>query len=316
MKLYELIRKHSFDAIAPELIAQDPKAESQLVWYKQAYDTLLETTPSDEGSREIEVVWNFGPNDDGKCHEHVHARYCEGQPWDSCLASEVVIKEDISEVSALARILWGMTFYGYTEEEQNRSFNDTPRNIYEQKAERLRDRQFQNYAYGLAGPFELEHRALTMEGWQVYHRREAHRNRSKRMRDARQKRSIARLERAGKVQNAIDLFPASSSDDLEYLFETHQILELNFASHVNTTKERAAYIYNLLANYYRGDLSKFTRCEILFTTSSANPPSEDEILILNEALSSLIPHNFAIRHWMQFKEDLRENLCVFIILSR
>ena len=43
-------------------------------------------------------------------------------------------------------------------------------------------------------------------------------------------------------------------ESLEYLFETHQILELNFASHVQTVGERAGYIAELLTKYYRGDL--------------------------------------------------------------
>ncbi len=60
-----------------------------------------------------------------------------------------------------------MTFYGYTEEERKGRFDDASRNIYEQKAERLRDRQFWNYAYGLAGPFEMEHRFLTMKDCEI-----------------------------------------------------------------------------------------------------------------------------------------------------
>lgn len=315
MKLSELIRKHPFDTIIPELIAQDPKAESQLAWYKQAYDTLMETTPS-EDSWEIEVVRDYDEHNDGTRHEYVHARNCEGQPWDGCLASEVVIKDGLSEISALARILWGMTFYGYTEEERNGRFDDAPRNIYEQKAERLRDRQFRNYAYGLAGPFELEHRSLTIEDWDVYNRREAHRNRSKRMRDARQKRSIARLERAGKVQAAIDRFQPKDRESLEYLFETHQIIELNFASHVQTAGARATYIQELLTNYYRGDLSNYTHCEVLLTTSSENLVTDEELRILSDAFLFIMPHTPSIRHWLQIDDALNYNIKLFLILSR
>jgi len=38
MKLKELIRHFSFDAIIPELVIQDPKAVTQLAWYKEAED--------------------------------------------------------------------------------------------------------------------------------------------------------------------------------------------------------------------------------------------------------------------------------------
>lgn len=68
----------------------------------------------------------------------------------------MIIKDGISELAALARILWGMTFYGYTEEDRDVVFGTSPRNIYEKKAEELRNRRFRNYAYGLANKFEMQ----------------------------------------------------------------------------------------------------------------------------------------------------------------
>lgn len=314
MKLSELIRKYPFDTVVPELIAQDPKAESQLPWYKQAYDTLLETSPA-EDSWEIEVTREYDELDGGDCHYYFHAQDCEGMPWGGCVASEVNIKDDISELSAVARILWGMTFYGYTEEEQRLRFDDTPRNIYVQKAERLRNRKFRNYAYGLGGKFEMENRALTWEDWRVYHRREAHRNRAKRMRDARQNYSIERLDRAGKVQSAIDRFHPRDRELLEYLFETHQILELDFASHIQTAGERAAYIAELLTKYYRGDLSCFSHCEVLFATSGQHPVTEIELHTLYDAFSFVLPHSPIIRHHRLTDDDVGLNLKLFMVLS-
>lgn len=72
------------------------------------------------------------------------------------------------------------------------------------KAKELERSQFLNYAKGIANSFEIDRLCLTDEGWAKYHRREARRNRAKRMRDARQERSIARLERMGKIQRLID----------------------------------------------------------------------------------------------------------------
>lgn len=306
MKLSELIRHFSFNAIIPELVAQDPKSTTQLAWYKEAYDTLLETKPADEGW-DIEVI---------RDEDYVHARHCEGQPWDGCLASEVVIKDNISEISAVARILWGMTFYGYTEEERKTAFDDEPRNIYERKAEALRNRQFRNYAYGLAGPFELKHRSLTMEDWEIFHRRKAKRNRAKRMRDARQERSIAGLERSGKVQVAINRFPISAPEDLEYLFNTHQILELNFASHVPQVGERAAYLAELLTRYYTGDLTPYSRCEVLMTTSPEHPVSADELSTIKAALSTKLSSVIDIHYHTAVNIANSPNIILFIVFSR
>ncbi|MBQ3872633.1 MAG: hypothetical protein II791_02350 [Bacteroidales bacterium] len=315
MKLSELIRHFSFDAIIPELVAQDPKSATQLAWYKEAYDTLRETKPADEGW-EIEVIRCRDEYDDGSSQEYVHARHCEGQPWEGCLASEVIIKDHIPEISAVARILWGMTFYGYTKEERENVFNDEPQNVYERKAEALRNRQFRNYAYGLAGSFELKHRSLTMEDWEIFHRRKAKRNRAKRMRDARQERSIARLERSGKVQVAINRFPISSSEDLEYLFNTHQILELNFASHVPQVGERAAYLAELLTRYYTGDLTPYSRCEVLMTTSQEHPVSADELSTIKAALSTKLSSVIDIHYHTAVNNAHSPNIILFIVFSR
>ena len=315
MKLSELIRHFSFDAIIPELVAQDPKSATQLAWYKEAYDTLRETKPADEGW-EIEVIRCRDEHDDGSSQEYVHARHCEGQPWEGCLASEVIIKDHIPEISAVARILWGMTFYGYTKEERENVFNDEPQNVYERKAEALRNRQFRNYAYGLAGSFELKHRSLTMEAWEIFHRRKAKRNRAKRMRDARQERSIARLERSGKVQVAINRFPISSSEDLEYLFNTHQILELNFASHVPQVGERATYLAELLTRYYTGDFTPYSRCEVLMTTSQEHPVSADELSTIKAALSTKLSSVIDIHYHTATSYAHSPNIILFIVFSR
>ncbi len=77
----------------------------------------------------------------------------------------------IGEEEALAQILWHMTLWGFTPEHEGFR-DDTPSNIFECKAKELERRQFLN--------------------------------RAKRMRDARQERSIARLERMGKIQRLID----------------------------------------------------------------------------------------------------------------
>ena len=321
MKLCELIRKYSFDTIVPELIAQDPKSGTQLAWYKQAYDTLLETIPSDD-VWEIEVVRKTDEKEDGQPHAYVHALHCEGMPWDGCLGSEVVIRDGIPEVGALARILWGMTFYGYTEEDRATVFDTPVQNAFQRKAEYLRNRQFLNYSYGLAGEFNRKHRALTLEDWNTFHRRKAHRNRTKRMRDARQERSIARLDRAGKVQSAIDRFRPGDHETLKYLFDTRQILELRFGSHVSEEQERIGYIAELITKYFHQDLSIYTRCEVLITTAPNHPVSSNEIHVLHSVIAPLLGmspdegKSSGLRFFHQMDEALGHNVKLFLVLSR
>lgn len=321
MKLSDLIRNYPFDSIVPELIALDPETETQLAWYKQAYDILLETKPSDD-SWEIEVARNTDQKEDGTLQGYVHARHCEGQPWDGCLGCEVVIQDGIPEASALARILWGMTFYGYSEEDRSGKCDNRPRNIFQSKAERLRDNQFRNYSYGLAGEFGRRYRSLSPEGWKVFHWRKAHCNRAKRMRDARQERSIARLERAGKVQMALDRFLPKDREALEYLFETQRILELDFGSHIHEAGERASYVTELITKYFHGDISMYTRCEILITTAPEFRLSADELRTIYMALVPLLgipsdaddhPH---LRYFSRTDRSMDRNLHLHLVLSR
>ena len=205
MTLQELIHRHEFETIVPALIAIGPKeVPSNLYAFKEAFDDLRRMTPGDPEGEQIVVNLFIDTDDDGvELDRYIHADNCEGDAWDSCLAKEVVFGENIGEVAGLARILWHMTFYGFTPAHEG--FPDRiPRNKYEIQAEALERKQFLNYAKGIANSFEIEHTCLSTKGWEEYHRREAHRNRPKRMRDARQERSIARLQRKGKVQNLID----------------------------------------------------------------------------------------------------------------
>lgn len=137
------------------------------------------------------------------------------------------------------------------------------------------------------------------------------------MRDARQKRSIARLDRAGKVKAVIDRFPAKDHEDFEYLFNTHQILELTFTSHVQTAGERISYIADLLTNYFRGDLSGYTHYEALFTTSPEHPVVKDEFGAIKYLLGSLYdsPKIVQMRCHTSTDQNLGPNLKLYLVLS-
>ena len=136
------------------------------------------------------------------------------------------------------------------------------------------------------------------------------------MRDARQERSIARLERSGKVQVTINRDPISASEDLEYLFNTHQILELNFASHVPEVGERAAYIAELLTKYYTGNLTPYCRCEVLMTSSPEHPVSADELSTIQAALSAKLSPDIDIHYHTAVNNANSPNIILFLVLSR
>ena len=295
MTLHELIHCHEFDALVPYLVEIDPEnVPSNLYAFKEAFDDLRRMTPSDADGEQIVVSTVVDTDDDGnELDRYIHASHCEGDAWVSCLAKEVIFGTAIGEVKALARILWHMTFWGFTPELEGFR-DDTPRNKYECQAAALRRRQFLNYAKGIADPFQRERLCLTAEGWKEYRRRESHRNRAKRMRDARQERSITRLERKGKVQRLIDrILPVDYGDtdmaDLQYLFDTEAICEFDFYSRTVTADGRMEYIINNLKKYFcTDDLKEYDRFEAYVEYPACAPITGEEASEIAGCIHALI----------------------------
>lgn len=293
MTLQALFQNHGFDAIVPHLTAIDPEnVPDNLYAFKEAFDDLRRMTPGDSGGGQIDVSTEVDTDEDGnEIDRYLHASGCEGDAWDACLAKEVIFGTAVGEEKALAQILWQMTFWGFTPGREGFR-SDEPRNKYEKKAKELERRQFLNYAKGIANSFETEHLCLSTEGWERYRQREAHRNRAKRMRDARQERSIARLERMGKVQRLIDKLlpttPVLAASDYAYLFDTSKIWELEFNSRTSDVTSRADYIADNIRKYFHFELTEYTRMEMVICYSSEHPATAEELRILCKAIFPLM----------------------------
>jgi len=293
MTLNGHIHSTPFDALVPELIMIDKPVRENLYAFKEAYDILRRMKPAGQQEESILVTIQEEDEDDphAPLEQRIYAQFCGGDFWENDLAKEVVIMEGISTTRALAEILWKMTFYGFDSYPQE----EFPLNRFEKKAEELDHRQFDNYARSKRGVLRghLAEYVLTPEEWEVYEHRFAHKNRAKRMRDARQERAIKRYERFGIIEKAIDRILACTSDvsheDLDYLFDTRAICEYEFFSRAAVGEDRAAYIRNNLSQYFHCDLSAYPRAEILLCASSAHPLSNLEIAFLTQFFRKLLP---------------------------
>jgi len=109
-----------------------------------------------------------------------------------------------------------------------------------------------------------------MDEWNTYYAREAHRNRAKRMRDARQDRQIAKYERMGKIQRLIDSIVATSWDsdyaDYKYLFDTKEIRVFEFYSRTTSKETRAQYIADNFVKYFNEDLTQYKRTDMVISS--------------------------------------------------
>lgn len=326
MILKDLLLKYEFDALVLDLIAIDEQVKNNLFGFKEAFDTLRRMTPEGDGKEQIIVSERVETDEDGlETERYLHASNCEGEIWSSCLAKEVVLEADVTELRALARILWHITFWGFTPEGE--AFNDyekSPMNEYERKAFTLRYHQFCNYARvkRKRNP-TITDRALSFEGWEIYNRRKARRNRAKRMRDARQDRQIEKYTRMGKIQRLIEGITLTGLDATEssyaYLFDTKEIFETGFYSRTTDKGSRAQYIADNITKYFVNDISDYTRVGIVISFSEGSESGSEEIrtiydairprLVLYESDGSVYLHRYV-------DQKLGEDIHVMLICSR
>ena len=293
MTLNDHILSTPFDALVPELIKIDAPVRENLYAFKEAYDILRRMKPAGAQEESILVII-LDPNEEdpnAPLEQRIHAQHCGGDFWENNLAKEVVIEESVPTLLALAEILWEMTYFGFDPYPRE----EIPLNRYEKKAEELDHRQFDNYVRAKRGVLQghLTDYALTPKEWEVYEHRFEHKNRAKRMRDARQERAIKRYKRLGKIEKAIGRILACTADvshtDLDYLFDAKAICEYVFFSRVATGEDRTAYIRDNLSKYFHCDLSAYTQAEILLCASSVYPISNLEIAFLTQFFRKLLP---------------------------
>ena len=293
MTLRDLILSVPFDFLVPELIKLDDQVRENLYAFKEAYDILRRTAPAGPQEKSIRVAILGQDEEDPETplERRIYAEHCGGDFWNNDLAKEVVVEEGVSMPRALAEILWEITYYGFDPYPRE----DIPLNRYEKQAEELEHRQFDNYARAKRGVVsgQITKYALSLDGWKAYERRFAHRNRAKRMRDARQECFIKRYDRLGKVEKAItrilNCTRALSHADLNYLFETKTICEYEFFSRSSAGEDRAAYICDNLKRYFLCDLSAYTRAEILLCSSAEHPLTEYEVETVRSTLLNILP---------------------------
>lgn len=199
MKLHELLERTPFDAIAPHIVRIFPEQTSQLPHYKEAYDVLRHTSPA-QTNEQIIVRWCRIDEEYGE-EPYISVGNCEGDFWESNLGKEVVMAEDVklSNGKLAAYLMWSITFYGFTPNECSYGGYESdyrPINCYEEKVINLQMREFRNYARRKPDDARC---IATIEEWREIEKRQAYRNRPKRMRDHRQQQLIKKYGRMSKV---------------------------------------------------------------------------------------------------------------------
>ena len=116
MTYSELLHQVSFDEIAPYIRKYGSEGCS-LVWYKIHYDMLRQLEPHlDDDDEETATISNAELYYDWE-EPHLDAYPMEGNSWESSLAKELIVNEDVNATWAeiAACCLWHTSYYGFTQ---------------------------------------------------------------------------------------------------------------------------------------------------------------------------------------------------------
>ncbi len=270
MKLRELISRVEFDRIIPTLRTYD-NMDGQIIHYKEAYDELRTITANDT-EHVISINLSEG---------YVSVYGC-GELWETCLGSEIIIGEELTltEEEILAHIMWEITFYGYSSREFS-YMNDEPDNEYSRKAQELYERRWCNYSRGVTWRTFDGMRVIDYEESVKVHKRMEHRNRPKRMRDARLERMIKRYKRMGKVEECIrkilSFCPDISHDSLNFLFDTSLIFETTYRAYPKGSSKGVDTLWELFSKYCETDFSQYDGLIFILYANDATMFTQAEI---------------------------------------
>ncbi len=126
MKLKELLLSTDFDMLIPALKKEGYLGIRQ---YREAYDILCHLTPADESEindPQIRVEW-VKPVEGYEDEEpFINVYNCKGDFWECNVAKEVIVDDTcrLTKEEVIVEILLSCTFYGYTPQTTQDSFED------------------------------------------------------------------------------------------------------------------------------------------------------------------------------------------------
>ncbi len=270
MKLQELISRVEFGRIIPTLRTYD-NIDGQIIHYKESYDELRLMIPND-----TEHIITLDLRDG-----YVSVYGC-GELWENCLRAEIVLEDGLTlkEEEILAHIMWEITFFGYGSKESSYR-DDEPDNEYSRKAQGLYERKWCNYSRSATWQTFYGSRVVDVQEDLNVIKRMEHRNRPKRMRDARLERMIKRYERMAKVEECIkkvmDFCPDISYDSLDFLFETSLIFENTYRAYPKGSPQGVDTLWELFSKYCGTDFNEFDGLIFIMYANDISMFAQDEI---------------------------------------
>ncbi|MCM1071428.1 MAG: hypothetical protein NC301_08620 [Bacteroides sp.] len=311
MTVQELFNSLTFDDIMAALRCthRDDRSIRNVAGYKEAYDVFRNLKPKGDGG---DVTFAVASSEEGFAPRSLPlvANNVEGDYWENTIR-KTVIKPDgapFTDAELAGAILWGMTFYGFTERDEW-PLSDSALSRYGEQAKLLERKLYIPYLRDKAEMRELKKGklpsgiAFSMEEWKEIHQRQRHQNRSKRRRLRRMEQRIERLKKLDKRQHLIDRLQEAIGSEATLASEILKAESVNekwFDSHCYGKLPRLDYLIDLLDNYcpYFDEICQSGDCGIVVChTASATPLTDDE---KNRLLAFLANHFPPDSDWQLF----------------
>lgn len=268
MTVKELFNSLTFDEVIAALRNThcNDRSIRCLAGYKEAFDIITHTHFEGEGG---EVTFDVTPK--GEWSEPhslpLLANNVEGDYWHNTVGKTVVkpANNPFTDAELAGAILWGMTFYGFTQRCTRDLFatkiHRTAFTKYGKRAKALMIRRELPYAKFPGMRQYLKNQLttegdsisfhLSMEEWNCLDERRLHLNRSKRKRDYRIGKRIEWLKKLDRRQHTIDVVSSAVGtlpDGIEKdIINAGSICETWRESHTYGSRDRIVYIKELLA---------------------------------------------------------------------
>lgn len=311
MRVQELFNSLTFDDIIAALRSthRNDRSIRNVAGYKETYDIVCNLSPEGEGG---EVTFDVTPREEWFTPHSLPlvANNVEGDYWENTVQKTVIKPDDnpFTDAELAGAILWGMTFYGFTDRDEWSPNNET-HTLYGEKAKLLERKLFIPYLRDKKERLKLKKGelpfgiAFTMEVWNEMHRRQQHQNRSKSRRCHRISQRIEHLINLDKRQHLINrLQQVLGSDAIppSEILQAEAITEKWFDSHCYGKLSRLNYLIDLLENYCPNfdDICQVGDHNIVVSyTSDTTPLTDDEKIRLHSFLSN---HFSSGSNWQLF----------------
>ena len=329
MTYSELLHQVSFDEIAPYIRKYGSEGCS-LVWYKIHYDMLRQLEPHlDDDDEETATISNAELYYDWE-EPHLDAYPMEGNSWESSLAKELIVNEDVNATWAeiAACCLWHTSFYGFTQaqrKETNERLYYYGNNLLDSDITKIRAKRAKEIveSKGFHVPSVKEMLKVPAFKNEIRKRidkvRNLHYDISHRHNWRRIKRRVIHNQYWERVLDLCDVIKeldikeyVVSKESIREVFDANYYKTYKYESYTDEGSNRAGWFKELIEKYEAFKRGFYHNAIFCFTVSSEHEPTMEEMYSINE-IFTLYDDSYRLNWDINYDESLGSRMRMTVI---